>query len=822
MRPIIIDNLNMGGISDSEFSGREGSASEIVGIDLHSEPGLMKVHQKLTKVTASNVADEFCKHRIVSSNGRIYWFSSTSGKVWEDNSGTWTLKYTTSAQNGASSTLGACEYNGFIYWATQNFIHRIKVSNASSTWNASTVESNWADLSLDQELTRKLSIACRFDGVDDYISIAAAALNHTDSVTFRCLFYAEKDSSDVNKYKIWGANDTASCLQVELGGSTTSNPNRNRIAIYSGSTLVAETANNVFEAGNWYHLVYTRNGAGAGNHKIYINGVNRPLVTDAATSFANVNTARFIGSKDSTPSELFPGLLAKIRIQTTVLSAAAVLNDYENDAYDITNTIAFYPLNNTKDALTGTFTTTLSGNPTFYYVPDTDLPFRTNLSNALSELDTNKKFFKANSETITYIKLWIVEKGSGNVTITIHDSSDTLVGSAVTVNNASLVNGWNYFTMSISGLVFGATYHVHVHASNTTVYLLSNNYNDVSDSKMQLLSNGDSEFHPMIIQNLVLFIGDRNYIHQVDFDRIDGTHVFSERALDFVSPLRAKCLGKFNTDLLIGTIVDARIAKTQILRWNTWSESFSVSDEIPEQGINAFIDGDNYVMANAGEAGNIYFYNGERLELMRTIKGNFDSGGKVTVHPEATANFKGLPLFGLSNVSGNPVSQGIYSFGSRNKDYPFILCLDFPISERSGDDFVLTGIEIGAITIVGNDLYVSWKNGVTSGIDKLDYSNKLDGAYVVTRIMDLTKVYLDNYKQYIAKYTSLPSGTDITMEYKKNYDTSFTSLNTVTADEIKQKKSELTITAAPIQLKFGFSCNVNDAPKVTDFIILAD
>lgn len=815
MDPIQINNINYGGIADSEFSGLPNSVSELVGIDVHSEPGLIKVHQKLTKITAENSPSELCKEFVVCSNGSEYWFSSTTGKVWQNTSDVWTLKYTTVPLNGEAKCLGAYEYDGFIYWATQNFVHRIKVSDALSTWNTTTVELNWGDLTLDQEPSRKASIALNFDGVDDYIAIASDTLNHTD-VTFSCWFWAAKDTSDVIKMKILGTNDTADSMQVELGGDNTEAPNRNRVAIYSGSTLIAQTDNNAFEAESWNHLVYTRS---SNTHKIYVNGVEKGLLTSGTTAFASTTIARYLGTKNTSLADIFKGQLADLRVQTTVLTETEVLETYENIAHIETGSQAYYPLNNTlEDFGSEAAVATSSGSPEYRYVDDKELPFRANISNSLVETDRNKKHFKANSETLDYIKIWIVEPGASNLTLTIHDDSDTLVGSAVTVLNANLVAGYNYVNMNISGLTYGANYHIHVHSSGTDMYALANNYNDLSDAYYMLLSDGDIEFHPMLIQNLVLFIGDRNYIHQVDKNRADGSHVFTTRALDFVAPLRAKCLGIFNTDLLIGTKVDNRIAKSLIVRWNTWSVSYDVSDPIPEPGINAFIDADNHILVSCGTNGNIYFYNGSTLEIMRTMKGNFDAGGKVTVHTRATANFKGLPLFGISNVSGNPMSQGIYSYGNRNAEYPRIVSLDYPISERLEGEFVMEGIEIGAIMVAGNDMYVSWKNGSTIGMDKLDYSNKLDGAYITTLYMDISKIYADNYKIFTAKYATAPEDTSITAEYSKNYG-GFIDLGLRQVDDDLHFQNEETVPASVLQVKIKFNTDDNNAPTMTDFII---
>lgn len=116
-------------------------------------------------------------------------------------------------------------------------------------------------------------------------------------------------------------------------------------------------------------------------------------------------------------------------------------------------------------------------------------------------------------------------------------------------------------------------------------------------------SYGDVDWHPMQILNLVLYIGDRYVVAQVDA----GT--FSADAVDLPdlsSTLRVKCLGKMGTDLLIGTYVNSNVVETEIFRWNTWSVSFTNSDTIPEVGINSFLEIDNAVIVNAGTKGNMY------------------------------------------------------------------------------------------------------------------------------------------------------------------------------------------------------------------------
>lgn len=146
-RAAIIKNLNLGGIADSDYQAKPNTVSEMVGLDIHSTPGLIKVNQKLTQ-DDGGVITEFCKVAIACSDGNTYWFSNTTGKIWRRTAaGLWSLIYTTVANSGAVICLGAKEYEGYIYWATQDRIHRIQIG---ADW-ATKVELNWAELNLDHE-----------------------------------------------------------------------------------------------------------------------------------------------------------------------------------------------------------------------------------------------------------------------------------------------------------------------------------------------------------------------------------------------------------------------------------------------------------------------------------------------------------------------------------------------------------------------------------------------------------------------------------------------------------------------------------------------
>ncbi len=243
----------------------------------------------------------------------------------------------------------------------------------------------------------------------------------------------------------------------------------------------------------------------------------------------------------------------------------------------------------------------------------------------------------------------------------------------------------------------------------------------------------DAAFHPMTIQNQVLYIGDGNQVAQV------SATTFSSNALDIKTPLRIKTLGKISTDLLLGTYVADTVTETEIIRWNTYSVSFITSDTIPEVGINAFIPADNFVLVQAGNQGNLYYYDGLKLEPYMRIPGDWSPTAYGEVYPSAVANANGQMLFGFSNGSGNPAECLVYRVARHDRKYDWIMDAPYPISERSGGALVTSSISIGAILVVGNDIYVSWKNSATYGVDKLDWSNKLTLSYLETRVIALDR-----------------------------------------------------------------------------------
>jgi len=319
----------------------------------------------------------------------------------------------------------------------------------------------------------------------------------------------------------------------------------------------------------------------------------------------------------------------------------------------------------------------------------------------------------------------------------------------------------------------------------------------------QTFSKTDSEFHPMKVQNATLWIGDGNLVASVN-----SSATFTASALNMVAPLRCKTFFPFDIDLVVGTIITTNINECQIIRWDTIQTSWQYSETVWENGINAFLWTGTTLLAQAGTQGNWYYYDGVKLQPYKRIPGTWSPTSYGDVSPNAVGVLLNIPIFGFSNGSGNPADQGIYSLGSYSKDYTKVISgPDFPLSTGN-----VTGITIGAIIVDGSNLYAAWQDGSDFGIDKLNYSAKYASAYLETLRITPSVENMSTTYRIFANYQSLPSGTDCTFKYKKNNDTSYTTLTSVNDTVNARLYAELTIDHRAFQARIEFTVSGNTAP----------
>ena len=194
----------------------------------------------------------------------------------------------------------------------------------------------------------------------------------------------------------------------------------------------------------------------------------------------------------------------------------------------------------------------------------------------------------------------------------------------------------------------------------------------------------------------------------------------------------------------------------------------------PNKGINAAIDSE-VPLAQVGDDGEIYFANMNNSMSSKRFPGGgkVNPGGVTTLIEdtfffewEETAlswidkqNIGNMALFAV--YSADAGYNGIYSYGRKNKNHPFILNLEYLTSDYD---------ELGAITVIDGTIIFSYKDGATYGVKKVDSTTKATGTYYSLDFKAPVKnpANITPWK-YIELFMSpLPSGASVAFYYKMN------------------------------------------------------
>jgi hypothetical protein len=223
--------------------------------------------------------------------------------------------------------------------------------------------------------------------------------------------------------------------------------------------------------------------------------------------------------------------------------------------------------------------------------------------------------------------------------------------------------------------------------------------------------------------NLTLWICDGKYIASVN-----SSGTFSANALDFPANYLATTLIGYENGLLVGTRVSNYVTACKAYLWDTWSDSWTIEDEIFELGINVFIRADNIILVQAGTAGVIYYWTGAKMELLGRIRNVTTSSGY-----QKSAVLNGKPLVAIGT--------DIYSIYKSDLDYPIAIT----------HEYTATGA-ITSLTVMGTQLLAS----TASGVNYIS-TNRATAKAVTPEAMG-------TFSLAEVGYSSLPAGTSIGIE----------------------------------------------------------
>lgn len=332
-----------------------------------------------------------------------------------------------------------------------------------------------------------------------------------------------------------------------------------------------------------------------------------------------------------------------------------------------------------------------------------------------------------------------------------------------------------------------------------------------------------SEDHPMVIQQLNLYIANNNKVAVVDNE---GN--WNSNSLDLNPDARITAMLSFGIDVLIGTQEPEN--KAGLYRWNCSDDSWNGEDWVGERKIWALEmeNNNDVVYVFAGDYGNVYYYDGTRMVPLRKIPsdrsdGTWNEFDQYGGHVIESLNFCGKAIFTMINDNSNslPASPGIYMWGSYGKDFQPVPVKLFDFSDLGWNKMANMRIASDGTSIVAAIRYstdggTNWVNAVY----KINFTTKYNGSYFVTRALRDADGSVKNWSRVRILCSSMPYDCTITPYYRKKGDTDWTATSdTVTQFQLERDISLKHISTPELLLKFVFTTSGHNTPEIDKILV---
>ena len=447
-------------------------------------------------------------------------------------------------------------------------------------------------------------------------------------------------------------------------------------------------------------------------------------------------------------------------------------------------------LNNYTTVVTNSFTDT-------YILPNVIIEDQTPTS------FNNGCFFSPDIEPFYSVAVYVDNVGTGNWTLTMHDSLNNNLGD-VTIDNTNMVKGWNNFVfsspirayVSASNVGYSATYHFHLTSSVTgdtaTVYTADSG--DLNNCNMLVFADRlvttNNKWHPTAYftgtGSPLLCIGNGNYLATYNFgnDANPSNSQFQRHNLVF-RPGEEVCGMSSNYGyLIIGTEIRSTDAtkNPQFGRLYFWDGStsgpaFYIDLPMgPPYGLTSFNN-----VTYFETAGSLYAWSGGQtvIKVRKLAYQNtdyMDAEDQTRVNPNGFTNRYNILIMGYPSFTTDPnLDYGLWSWGGVEMEYPnsyvysysqSIVQYDQTTNTKTNQNYTSSNnLKLGCAVNFVDALYSSWQytdsNGVVhSGLDVSDnFSDPAQYATFTSLIFDGGVVYKEKMAvRYKISCEPLPSG----------------------------------------------------------------
>ena len=440
---------------------------------------------------------------------------------------------------------------------------------------------------------------------------------------------------------------------------------------------------------------------------------------------------------------------------------------------------------------------------------------------AIDETATHRNTITPTRDPVRDIVINVDVVGSGNWTLTLHDSNNILIG-AKTTANGDMVVGDNTFTFATPlRVVIDNAYHYHVTSTVADGGVDTGTNTDLEASyfveHFGILI--DTDFHMMDEFLNFLVILNNRYIAKWDLSS------YNPNLITLAPGFEARCMAKFNEFLVIGAFKGPSIQNAEEARlyfWDGIETTFNYFTDCRIGAPNCLVNSEGSLIGVYGNDGSMYLGTEPFEEIVNKIP-KLTRGNYVYSAPGAITTFEGNALIGigLGTDDGTNLEQGVYEYGSQQEQLPHAFNFPFTVSTATTKSATL---KIGMVKSVGSDLYIGWRDNTTYGVDKVALG---DDANACASWESLIFDNGDPNKQFlpmnlIITFEALSAGQSVTPKYKLNRAATFT--DGTAASTVGDTRVEWPIYTRCKEMEFGFdlASTSNTFIKVTGITLVYD
>jgi len=489
------------------------------------------------------------------------------------------------------------------------------------------------------------------------------------------------------------------------------------------------------------------------------------------------------------------------------------------------------------------------------------------LPTAISETSGNFCFFAPDIEPFHSIWVYVANKGTGNWTLTLHDSLNTPLAS-VTVSNANLNSGqYNQFSFGkqIRALVnasqtgFSATYHFHLTSSvtNDTAKVGTINTGDLSSADFLLMAyrlvQPNNKWHPTALftgtGQPLLCIGNGQYLATYNFgnDSNPTNGQFQRHNLVFKQGYEVCGLSTNNQYLVIAVERRSNNANRNaqdggLYFWDGSTNAPNFFIDIPmgsPYGLYTFNNVTYFTVA-----GSLYAWSGGQtvIKVRKLAYQNTDYLNTVDstiIGPNMFTSRYNLLMMGYPTSTTNPnINYGVWSWGTVELTYPNSYGLSYTLANGilNNNTNGVTNFQIGCVYNFVDAMYIPWSytlGGQTYyGVDFLNNSSTPAQTFNwQSLIWDGGIRYKEkNALRLKLSFLPLPANTTLTAQYSVDRG-AWVTADPVSGTSYSAKTGDTSLVVELNNLRFheiqwGFqgtcSSNATTAPTITGVTLEID